>query len=278
MSTAVVEPIVTHAPTRPVEVQPHLQQVSRGHVSIISIWPAKLMATRRHNGITQYEMAAAPRGSYSKLVVYDTQAWQINVDESASMSNRKTVQTLAPMPIPAIVVAQDLVNWWAGDTLGARSGFRPGIGMIAGEDPTPEELKSLRDTQNALFNWFITDAMGKHLQGLGIEISDTHRLAAKEMLDKGAERLPWYPVVDFAAVKDCPACGKQINQNALRCEHCTTMLPQFYMDFGITPENDTAVADFIARIKVSKEKQAQETPRPTEPPVQASKEARLVKP
>lgn len=268
MSTAVVtpEPIVTFAPTRPVEVQPHLQQVSRGYVSIVSIWPAKLKATRRHNGITSYEMAAAPRGSYSKLVVYDTQSWIVGVDESASLSNRKTVQTLTPMPIPAAVVAQDLVNWWGGDTLGARSGFKPGIGMIAGDDPTPSELAALQTSQEALFNWFITDAMGKHMQGLGVEISDTHRMAAKYMLDRGAERLPWFPTVEFAAVKDCVACGKQIHQNALRCEHCTTMLPQFYMEYGITPENDPAVSDFIARIKAGKEKTV-ETPKTVEPPI-----------
>lgn len=279
MSTAVVipEPIVTYAPTRPIEVMPELQQVSRGHVSIVSIWPAALRAERRHNGITTYQMAAAPRGSYSKLVVYDTQQMV------PQPSERSAKPEWSPRPIPAIIIAQDLVSTWGGDTLGARSGYRPGIGMIAGDNPTVEELAALRSTQNALFNWFITDANGKHMSGEGVLISDTHRLAAKEMLDRGAERLAWYPVVDFAAVKDCVACGKQINQNALRCDHCTTMLPDFYMKYEIVPANDPAVASFIERIKLQTENKdlkakAQaivDVPKDP-PPAPASKDARLV--
>lgn len=265
MSTATVAPIVTYAPTRPVEVVPQLQQVSRGHISIISIWPAPLVTKRRHNGITYYNMAAAPRGSYSKLVVYDTQEWVNTPSESKSQGE------MGPRAIPALVVAQCLVSTWAGDTLGAKSGHKPGIGFIVGDDPTVAELKALRDTQSALFNWYITDAMGKHMSGEGVNISDTHRLGAREMLDKGAERLPWFPVVDFAAVKDCIACGKQINENALRCEHCTTMLPNFYMDFGIDPVGDPVVKAFMERIRLSKEnaalkaEQAQPTKKDLEP-------------
>ncbi len=243
--TAAPEPIRSYAPTKPVEVQPNLRQVSRGYVTICSIYPAALTKRVNHNGVTYYKMQAAPRGSYCTLQVYDTQQWIKRPDPNTDSNNWE----FHPMPIPAQIVGEDLVNTWGGDTLGARSGFKPGIALIAGDDPTPEELASMRKAQNALFNWFINDAQGLHVKGQTNEITDIHRLSAREMLDKGAERLPWIAPIDFAAVKGCPACGKQILDTALRCEHCTTMLPQFYMDFGIVPDNDAAVAAFIEKIK-----------------------------
>lgn len=237
------EPVVSHASTRPLDVLPEIRQVARNGFTICSIYPAPLSKRVRHNGITVYDMKAAPRGSYSTLTVYDTQEWCSRPDPTNGS------QHWMPMPIPALVVAQDLVATWAGDTLGKKSGFAPGIGLIAGTKPTPQELAALRSQQSSLFNWYITDAMGKHLRGQGNEITDVHRLAAKEMLDKGAERLPWYPPMDFAAVKNCIACGKQINENALRCDHCTTILPDWYEKYQMDTTGDSAVADFMARNK-----------------------------
>jgi hypothetical protein len=240
------EPIVTHAPTRPMDVLPEVRQTQRMHYTICSIYPAPLRKQVRHNGITIYQMPAAPRGSYTTLRVYDTQEWCARPDPTDGR------QHWLPMPIPALIVAQDLVATWAGDTLGKRSGFSPGIGLIQGDKPTPEELSKLRAQQSSLFNWFITDAMGKYMKGLGNEITDIHRLAAKEMLDKGAERLPWYPTTDFAAVKNCVACGKQVNEAALRCDHCTTVLPDWYEANGMDTSADPVIADFIAKRKKSK--------------------------
>lgn len=266
MSTVTIAPIVTYAPTRPVEIVPQVQQVSRGHISIISIWPAPLKARRRHNGITYYDLAAAPRGSYAKLVVYDTQEW-INIP-----NENKSQGEVQPRAIPAFVVANDLVLTWAGDTLGARSGHKPGIGMIAGDDPTPAELQNLRSVQEALFNYYISDANSKHISGEGVNISDTHRLAAKYMLDRGAEKLPWFPTIRFAAVKKCPACAEQIEAEATRCKVCTTILAQYYVDvLGFDPTDDPIVLALIQRIRLSKEnaalkaEQSQPVKKDTEP-------------
>lgn len=244
MSTAVLPtPVVGYAPTRPVDVVPHLQQVARMGRTICSIWPAAQRAQRKHNGLTDYTLAAAPRGSYATLTVYDTQQW-INIPNERSYRGN-----IEPRPIPAQIVAEDLVATWGKDTVGAKSGFKPGIGIIAGEVPTVEELASLRAGQSNLFNWLIKDAMDKHNGGEGINISDMHRMAAKEMLDKGANSLVWFPVVDFSAVKDCIACARQIQATAIRCEHCTTMLPEFYDKYGLDLNADPAVKAFMDRIK-----------------------------
>ncbi len=238
-----LEPIVTHASTRPMDVLPEIRQTLRGHRSICSIYPAPFRKQVRHNGITVYSMPGAPRGSYSTLRVYDTQEWCSRPDPTDGR------QHWLPMPIPAQIVAEDLVNSWAGDTLGKRSGYSPGVMIIAGDKPTPEELAMLRKQQSALFHWYITDAMGKYLRGQANEITDVHRLAAKEMLDKGADRLPWYPTMDFADVKSCIVCAKQIESKALKCGFCSTNLVDWYLQYGLDVEEDPAVAAFLVRTK-----------------------------
>ncbi len=237
-------PNIAHAPTRPVEVVPELQQVSRHYCTICSIYPGPLRKRVRHNGITIYEMPAAVRGSYSALTVYDTQEWCSRPDPTNG------AQHWMPMPIPARVVADDLVATWAGDTLGKKSGFAPGIDIIAGDKPTAAELKSLRDRQTALFDWYVKDAHGKHTRGQTNEITDIHRLAAKELLDKGVERLPWYPNTLFADVKDCVACGKQIEAKSKVCDKCQTNLVDWYLKYKINPEDDPVIRDFMAKMKV----------------------------
>jgi len=234
------QPVVSHAPTRPMDVLPEVRQTLRGYLSIVSIYPDNLQKRVRHNGITLYQLPASPRGAYSLLRVYDTVEW---INRPDPMDGKPHFM---PMPIPAIVVADDLVATWAGDTLGKRSGFSPGIAVIAGDEPTNNELSDLRVRQNALFDWYIKDAHGKHTRGQTTEITDIHRLAAKQMLDKGAERLPWYPTVIFAAVKDCIACGEQINAKSKVCDKCNTNLVDWYLKYNLDPSHDKVIADFMA--------------------------------
>lgn len=250
-------PIKTHAPTKPVEVLPALQQVSRGYVTICSIYPTALHKRVRHNGATNYRIEAAPRGSYATLAVYDTQEVIARIDPTDG------TKAYLPMPIPARVVAEDLVHSWADDTLGKRSGYSPGIAIIKGDEPTAEELQSLRDGQTALFQWYVMDANGKHIKGEGKEITDIHRLAAKELLDKGAERLPWFPKVDFALVKDCLACGKQIEARAKVCPDCGTNLVDWYIKYNLDPKDDPAISEFMA--KMGKPKAESKVPPVPEP-------------
>ncbi len=239
----VPEPTVGHAPTKPMDVLPEIRQVARNAVTICSIYPAAQHKRIRHNGLTDYSIAKAPRGSYSTLTVYDTQEW------CARVSPTDGKPTWMPMPIPAMVVANDLVATWAGDTLGKRSGYTPGIGIIEGNKPTPNELAVLRKGQDALFDWYIKDAHGKFTRGQSTEITDVHRLAAKEMLDKGAERLPWYPTVIFAAVKDCVACGQQIDARSKVCDKCSTNLVDWYIKYNLDSADDPVIHTFMVKMK-----------------------------
>ncbi len=262
MSTATIPaPIVTFAPTRPLDIQ----QISHGHVTICSIYPQALHKRIGHNGMTDYRIAAAPRGSYSLLRVFDTQQRIKRVSET---NNKEEYQA---MPIPARIVAENLVHDWADDTLGARSGYRPGIAIIAGDEPTEGELSSMRSTQSALFNWYINDAQGKHVKGQTNEITDIHRLAAREMLDKGADRLPWIAPVDFEAVKSCMACTKQIPSGARVCPECKENLVDWYLKYNLPLDEDPAVKEFVEKHNLRKVAAA-----PVAPPVKSVSGATVV--
>ncbi len=236
------DPRISHAPTRPVDVRPEIRQTYRAERSIVSIYPGNLYKRVRHNGITIYQLPAAPRGSYSLLRVYDTQEWCSRPDPTDGK------QHWMPMPISAKVVADDLVCTWANDTLGKRSGFAPGIALIEGSEPTDDELAALRASQSALFDWYIKDAHGKHTRGQTTEITDIHRLAAREMLDKGAERLAWFPTTIFAAVKECIACGQQIDAKSKVCDKCNTNLIDWYKKYNLSTDDDPVIAAFMTRL------------------------------
>ncbi len=245
MSTQ-VQPIITHAATRPLDVMPEVMQATRRGVSIISLYPGALRKQCRHNGTTEYEIPAAPRGQYSQYTVYDTQQWVRFASERGPKYDQ-----FSPAPIPAMIVATDLVQSWAGSILKPKNGaaYTIGVGIIKGETPKGEEIEILRVSQNGLFNLFIQEANGLHIAGKGVDITDLHRTSARYLLDQGAENLPWFPKIDFAEVKVCIACSKKIYKSALRCEHCHEFLPELYLKYGLVPEGDEAVANFISRAK-----------------------------
>ena len=244
-------PIVSYASTRPLDVMPEAFQATRRGVAVVSVYPVELFKMCRHNGTTVYHIPKPPRGQYSQLFVYDTQQWV----RMASEQGARYDQWIAG-PIPAQIVAQSLVQDWAGNIIRPKKSESStiGVGVIAGETPTKEELMRLHAGQNALFHAFIQEANSLHIAGKGVDISDMHRLAALYLLDQGgAENLPWYPKIDFAETKTCIACGKKIYLTALRCEHCTTFLPELYMTWGLTADGDKAVADFLSKARPPKQ-------------------------
>lgn len=243
--TQLVQPIIAHAVTRP-HVTPETHQASTRGVTLVSVFPGDLRKQCRHNGTIEYVLLAAPRGSYSALTVYDTQQWIRFASESGPRYDQ-----WGPGPIPANIVAQDLVFTWAGSFLKPKNAksYTIGVSTIEGDKPTIGELGKLNSGQDALFNAFIQEANSLHIAGKGVDITDIHRTAAHYLLDQGAENLPWYPKIDFADVKTCMSCGKKIYATALRCEHCHEFLPELYMKYGLMAEGDKAVAEFIAKIK-----------------------------
>lgn len=246
MSTATVAPLINHAPTKPLDSLPQEMWTARKGVTIVSVYPGDLRKQCRHNGTVEYHIPAAPRGGYSQYTVYDTGQWVRFASERGPKYDQ-----WSNAPIPAIIVATDLVQTWAGSVLKPKNGaaYTIGVGVIKEDKPAPEEVSALRNTQHELFNLFIQEANSLHIAGKGVDITDLHRTSARYLLDQGAENLPWFPKIDFAEVKTCIACSKKIYKTALRCEHCTTFLPELYIQWGLAPEGDEAVRNFLAQAK-----------------------------
>lgn len=235
----------------------------RTELRICSVYPVRMAARRRHATIierpknrdgstpypthgltcdTEYALEAAPRDGYSVLAVFDALQPMTGWSQDGPKEN-----TLTPGHIPVDVVANDLVNAWSSQTIVSKHGYKPGIGLIAGELPTEAELARLREQQRAFFEFLVQDANDKHLLGETKNITNIHRSSAHWLLGEAAQQLAWYPKMEQRSVKDCPRCAKQILSAALGCEHCSLDLVGWYERYThLKP--DAAVALFMAAI------------------------------
>lgn len=234
--------------------------------TIYSVFPVKTEGKELSwvSGFKMYTMDAAPRDGYSKLVIEDAIQW---IRDMSSVGDDNQQGSMAPAPVSAAIRADNLVTFWTSNTLGAKSGYAPGIGVFNGFEGSVEFkdfLATLRTSQEAFFRWLVQDASDKHTKGEAHNISDLHRQAAKWLLDKGAERLPWYPKIEFADVKNCVACDAQIAAKAKKCQECSTDLVDYYTTKFMDPSGDPVIAAEIARIKEHRDKAAKVTP-----PIQA---------
>jgi hypothetical protein len=232
-------PPIHTATTAP--LMPHVSTHS-GEIRICSVYPVERRAERRHKRHTTYILPAAPRDSYSICRVFDTVELTTMWSEDGTSENR-----IMMSPIPVDVVANDLVYTWSGQTIAAQAGHGPGIGIIAAELPTDEELAKLREKQRQFFEWLVQDANDKHLTGRQKDITGTHRSAAYWLRGEAAQQLPWYPKEEHRAVKDCPRCARQILKNALGCEHCSLDLIDWYTKYP-NLEPDPHVSQFLEQI------------------------------
>jgi len=257
--TASPAPVITFAPTHP--VAPTTSE--RTEIRICSVYPVRKTATRKHANIsklpfnkpdgtpayglscdTVYAIEAAPRDGYSLLAVFDALQPQIGWSQDGPREN-----TMIPGHIPVQIVANDLVNTWASQTIASKEGYKPGIGQIAGQLPTEAELSALREQQRAFFEHLIQDANDKFLRGETKNITNIHRHSAHWLLGEAAQQLPWYPKMEQRSVKDCPRCAKQILAAALGCEHCSLDLVGWYERYTHL-QPDPAVAMFMSQIPI----------------------------
>ncbi len=176
---------------------------------------------------------------YALIRVFDTFVWTRDFTQDA--------EHFLPHPVTAWQVARDLVNLWSSDALSGDGGSKPGIRMIAGTEPTSEELREIRDMQTRYFRTLVNDGHSLFSKGQVKDISDLHRSAAKWL---GANNLPWLPKIEQVMVKKCVACGNEIRSEALRCEKCNVDLPDFYRKYQIEVDAllDPAVFALMARM------------------------------
>lgn len=175
---------------------------------ILSVYPKAMSLELRHEGVKTYRIEAAPRNSYSTLLVRDTFSYCRNLHADDFELYRGEVK--------ASIVADNLVRAWAQSTVGSNREFGPGILICAGLKPTKLELDAALSRQKAYFNALINEADGFAIRGAG-EITDAHRLAADWM---GTNDRKWARPITKIDFRSCPFCQEDIRQGAIFCRFC----------------------------------------------------------
>jgi hypothetical protein len=245
MSDQIVSPAPNGPPQSTLVPPPELmrERFSINHTTICSVYPGDLTHRLLHSpsgaGRTNYFIPAVPLddpSAYELLHVWD--AWATTLDTASTLASSMDTDSTGAgesgkkyqlSPVPSRTIAYDLVRHWAGDAPGARVGLTIGVGTIAGDVPSEEELASLRGIQSAYFRFLVEQAHTYHAQGLTKEITDYHRRALRWL---GSEDAPWYPKIERSIMKQCPACDERIKSTAVVCQHCRTNLPEYYAALG----------------------------------------------
>jgi hypothetical protein len=203
-----------------------------GPRTILSVYPKALEHSLMHEGRKIYRIEAAEKGSYSLLVVPDTGA-----------ALRSPMGAYYVAPIPASVVADNLVDVWAKGRHGASAGFMPGIVHVESATPsTPTEediqraYKKAVVQQDAYCRFLVNDADAKFVKEGSINILDEHRWAAEWM---GLKDRKWSQPMEPIALDKCPACAEEIKSGAVICRWCRTDIEKFRADRAVVSVDAT---------------------------------------
>lgn len=190
-----------------------------GPKTILSVFPLPMKSEPlQHEGQRVYEIAPAKKGSYTTLTVKDTFSWLRNLHTDGTSYYQG--------PIPATVVAENLVQRWTQGLVGTKDGLGPGIMIIEGAVPTSEEIADATARQEAYFRNLVYEGDECFTKEGGINITDLHRVAAEWM---GLNDRPWIKPLTSAALMPggCPACKEPVKDGAVICKHCHTDIPEF---------------------------------------------------
>lgn len=217
------------------------RQYTPNYRTLCSIFPEALRHYMLHaGGRKEYSFLAVPKGSYALLRVYDTYTMTRDLSRAAGAEDDNDGNAQMQSPVHCDGVAADLIRVWAQDAPGNASGARPGVMVIAGDQPTQLELNQLDETQTTYFRWLVMKADEYWITGKREYITDDHRRALRWL---GSEDRDWYKKIHAVLLKRCPACAEEINQMATVCKYCQGNLIKFYRDAGYKPEDVTADLD-----------------------------------
>lgn len=195
--------------------------------TIVSIFPVRSVAWRDrgptvHGGRTEYRLDAAKRGEYVKLEVYDS--FQKVFDPMQSEIGRPA---FSPYPITAGETVKCLMNEWVFSRLGGASGFRPGIMVIEGDEPTEAELEALDHMQRGYADYMVNEAQGSAERNELKSITDVHRAMARwSGYRPRVGEANWVADVGSKTSKQCVACYESIDIRASICKLCRTTQPE----------------------------------------------------
>lgn len=195
-------------------------------LTICSVFPRPMVAARNYNpavsgGRSIFRINAAPKGEYRTMTISD--CWELIQSDRSQIG--------APAYDPRMVLVQDiancLLNEWAVNIAGTRSGQRPGIKVIAGPEPTEEELADLNAMQSAYFDGLINEGVAFAAQHDWRSIGGLHRDAARwRGVDQSEEKYKWVNALgEQSEKKECHWCAEKILARAKFCRYCQKEQP-----------------------------------------------------
>lgn len=184
--------------------------------TIVSIYPSEIIETKVTISPGRFVI---PAGSYEApaIVVVGPSSWWREIDED---------QPLLEIPVSSIQIADSIIKDWCNGILGCNmADAMPGLFYV----PGTHDLKDIRtnfkhELDNALArqrNWYSTliklaDALWARSNGNPLAISDSMRVAAKEM-NLTKDWMKDFKMVDMAR---CKACGQLLNPLYPVCPTC----------------------------------------------------------
>ena len=189
---------------------------TQGPMYLLSVFPNTFSENFRHEGSKTYTLKGVKKGDYSVLKVENTyQVCRAFINDDI---------TFVAAPIPAAAVVDNLLKIWSQNLIGTKGGLGPGIIIIRGPEPTPEELQEATAKQEAYFRFLIHEADGMFAHDEVNKIDDLHRLAAEWM---GTHERQWVRKIEHIETQQCPACAETIRQAAKVCRFCHTNIREF---------------------------------------------------
>jgi hypothetical protein len=173
--------------------------------------------------------AVKSRDSYELLLV--TTHWQ---DQRNGSEQRFT------SPVFADELAKDLVTNWRDQRQFLEMG-RPGIMVIAGTTPTPEELETMHRWQDAWCEAFCIEAEDMNANGKKSGILQLHRDCAIHI---GRESAEWVYNLAPTSLISCPMCAARIDSASIVCRECRNVV-----DFDRYLQRQQKQAEIEARVK-----------------------------
>lgn len=195
-------------------------------LTIASVFPIKCVETRPFGrtmagGITKYELEAAEKGKWTTCTVWD--AWERKMSDQGSVGS----PMFEPSPVSAQSIVNDLLTHWVEKRMGTAQGHRPGIMLIAADEPTAEELAYMHGRQKPYLDGLVHEANGFAAAHKWKDINELHRMAAR-VLGIDAANAKW--VADLGSQqewKECVYCVEKIPAKASVCRVCHEKQPGF---------------------------------------------------
>lgn len=228
-------------------------------VTICSVWPEPLEsqafqhsyfdeATKQYKiaGRFTYKIAAGSPSKPAYLHLYNNFSMVIGKDNDERQDQ--------PRINKAADYAANIVQFWADNTLAAHVG-KKGIGIIVGDEATPQELAFLEQAQRSYLSFLVEHADSladsKHPNDHK-KIGPVHRMALK-LLGQDESQHKWSRT-RVAQNAECPECGERILARALKCKHCQCNIVKFFVDRNLTPDPKLwpGVANEIERLTAPK--------------------------